>query len=265
MPEDNRVPKILIVDDEEKNLKLISAILKNYGYAFETAKNGIEALEKTRAINPDLIFLDIMMPGMDGYEVCKKLKEDSSTQDIPVVMVTALTDRESRFKGLEVGADDFLTKPVDSTELMIRAKNLLKVKEFRDFLKHHNEILKSEVKQRTSQLELAFQELSKSNRELQDSRNKLKEGYVDTIHRLTIVAEYKDEDTGSHIRRISYYSRYISGNLGWNETEQELIFYASPMHDIGKVGIPSDILLKPARLSSTDMSFLNAFFGLNQA
>lgn len=256
MPEDNRAPKILIVDDEEKNLKLISTILKNYGYAFETAKNGIEALEKTRAINPDLIFLDIMMPGMDGYEVCRKLKEDSSTQDIPVVMVTALIDRESRFKGLEVGADDFLTKPVDSTELMIRAKNLLKVKEFRDFLKHHNEILKSEVKQRTSQLELALQELSKSNRDLQESRNKLKEGYVDTIHRLTIVAEYKDEDTGSHIKRISYYCRYISGKLGWNETEQELIFHASPMHDIGKVGIPSDILLKPARLSLEELALM---------
>lgn len=256
MPEDNRAPKILIVDDEEKNLKLISTILKNYGYAFETAKNGIEALEKTRAINPDLIFLDIMMPGMDGYEVCRKLKEDSSTQDIPVVMVTALIDRESRFKGLEVGADDFLTKPVDSTELMIRAKNLLKVKEFRDFLKHHNEILKSEVKQRTSQLELALQELSKSNRDLQESRNKLKEGYVDTIHRMTIVAEYKDEDTGSHIKRISYYCRYISGKLGWNETEQELIFHASPMHDIGKVGIPSDILLKPARLSLEELALM---------
>ena len=133
MPDEIKKPRILIVDDEERNLKLISAILKNYDYAFETARNGVEALEKTKQFNPDLIFLDVMMPEMNGYEACRRLKENPATQYIPVVMVTALADRESRIKGLESGANDFLTKPVDSPELMVRIKNLLQVKEFDDF------------------------------------------------------------------------------------------------------------------------------------
>ncbi|MEK7699209.1 MAG: response regulator, partial [Planctomycetota bacterium] len=137
MSNEDRKQKVLIVDDEEKNIKLMIAILKKYGYEFETAKNGLEAIEKTKTFTPDLILLDIMMPEMDGYEACKRLKSDSLTQHIPVVMVTALADRDSRIKGLESGANDFLTKPVDSTELALRTKNLLRVKEFEDFLKYH--------------------------------------------------------------------------------------------------------------------------------
>jgi len=227
--------KILIVDDEERNLKLMGAILKNYGYAFETAGNGIEALEKTKAFSPDLIFLDIMMPEMDGYEACRKLKEDSGTQHIPVVMVTALADREARIKGLEAGANDFLTKPIDSTELMVRAKNLLRVKEFEDFLSNHNRILSGQVLEKTKELRGA---------------------YIDTIHRLTIVAEYKDEDTASHIKRAGYYSSALARRLGWHEDKVEEILYAAPMHDIGKVGIPSEILLKPAKLNPEEFALM---------
>jgi len=235
-------PKILIVDDEEKNLKLMSFIVKSCNYDFETAKNGFEALEKTKEYSPDLIFLDIMMPEMDGYETCKRLKEDAATKHIPVVMVSALTDKESRIKGLEMGANDFLSKPVDGTEVVVRAINLLRIKEFEDFLKHHNELLESEVKKRTAELE--------------ESRNKIKEGYVDTIHRLTVVAEYKDEETASHIKRVGYYCKLIAKSIGWTEDEQEAIFYASPMHDIGKVGIPSDILLKPAKLTPEEFALM---------
>ncbi len=256
MPEGTKKPKILIVDDEERNLKLMVAILTNYSYAFETAKNGLEALEKTKAFVPDLIFLDIMMPEMDGYEACRRLKEDPLTQHIPVVMVTALTDRESRIKGLEAGANDFLAKPVDASELMVRAKNLLRVKEFEDFLKQHNELLESEVSKRTSQLKLALQELSRSNKKLEESGDKIKEGYIDSIHRLVVVAEYKDEDTASHIKRISYYCSLLAKELGWPGEDSETIFYASPMHDIGKVGIPSDILLKPARLNPEEFALM---------
>ncbi|MDP2168335.1 MAG: response regulator [Thermodesulfovibrionales bacterium] len=242
-------PKVLIVDDEPKNLKLLGALLKNYGYDFKTAQNGLEALEKTKEYSPDLILLDIMMPEMDGYEACRRLKEDPLTQHIPVVMVTALADKESRVKGLGTGANDFLTKPIDSTELMLRAKNLLRVKEFEDFLKQHNELLEKTVDKRTSQLRLAMNELSRS-------QEKLKKGYVDTIYRLTRVAEYKDEDTASHIKRISYYCRFLAKNLGWPEQKQEIIFYASPMHDIGKVGIPSEILLKPAKLNPEEFALM---------
>jgi len=234
MPEEKR-PKILIVDDDAKNLKLMGAILSNYGYAFETAQNGIEALEKTKEFSPDLIFLDIMMPEMDGYEVCRRLKGNPETQYIPVVMVTALADRDSRIKGLEAGANDFLTKPIDSTELMVRTKNLLRVKEFEDFLKNHNEILQAEVRIKTTQL---------------------RESYIDTIHRLTIIAEYKDEETASHIKRAGYYSSALARHLRCPEDEVERIFYAAPMHDIGKVGIPSEILLKPKRLNPEEFAIM---------
>jgi putative two-component system response regulator len=239
---ETKIPRILIVDDEERNLKMMGIILRSFNYDVQTAKNGFEALEKTKEYSPDLIFLDIMMPGMNGYETCRRLREDPATKFIPVVMVTALGDQEARNKGLEAGANDFLTKPVDKTEIAIRAKNLLRVKEFEAFLKQHNQILEKQVQERTAQLV--------------ESRDKIREGYIDSIQRLTVVAEYKDEDTSSHIKRVSYYCSFMAKNLGWSEEDVETIFYASPMHDIGKVGIPSDILLKPAKLNPEEFALM---------
>ena len=182
---ETKKPKILIVDDEEKNLKLMGMILQSYGYDFQTAKNGREALEKTKEYSPDMIFLDVMMPEMNGYETCISLREDPATKFIPVVMVTALGDQGARNKGLEAGANDFLTKPVDRTEILIRAKNLLRVKEFEDFLKQHNELLEAEVTKRTEQLRRSVHDLVISNKNLDESikkllesRNKIKEGYI---------------------------------------------------------------------------------------
>jgi putative two-component system response regulator len=253
---ENKKQKILIVDDELMNLKVISFMLESYGYAYETATNGIEALEKAKSFSPDLIFLDIMMPDMDGYEACKLLKEGPMTRHIPVVMVTALADRDAKLKGLRAGANDFLTKPVDTSELMLRTKNLLKVKEFEDFLEQHNELLETEVRQRTSELRRALEDLGRTNEELLLSKDIIKQGYIDTIYRLTIVAEFKDEDTGSHIKRISHYCTLLAKHLGWSEDNIEILSYASPMHDIGKVGIPSDIILKPARLNPEEFALV---------
>ncbi len=253
---ENKKKKILIVDDEPMNLKVISFILENQGYAYETATNGREALEKTKSFSPDLIFLDIMMPEINGYEACKMLKDDPLTCHIPVVMVTALADKDAKLQGLKAGANDFLTKPVDTSELMVRTKNLLRVKEFEDLLKHHNELLETEVKQRTSELRYALEDLGRTNEELLLSKDIIKKGYIDTIYRLTIVAEFKDEDTGSHIKRISYYCSLLAKHLGWSEDNIELLSYSSPMHDIGKVGIPSDIILKPARLNLEEFALM---------
>ena len=253
---ENKKQKILIVDDEPMNLKVFSFMLESDGYACETAINGAEALEKTKAFSPDLVLLDIMMPGMDGYEVCRRIREDPSSQHIPVIMVTALADRESKIAGLKAGANDFLSKPVDTTELIIRTKNMMKVKEFEDFLKHHNELLEERVKQRTSELRFALDELGRTNEELLLAKETIKKGYVDTIYRLTIVAEFKDEDTGSHIKRISYYCALLAKHLGWPEDDIEILSYASPMHDIGKVGIPSEIILKPARLNTEEFALM---------
>lgn len=244
-----KIPRILIVDDKEHNLKLMGALLQGYGYSFEAAKNGFEALAKTKEFSPDLIFLDILMPGMDGYEVCKRLKEDSATKYIPVVMVTSLDDKESRIRGLKIGADDFITKPIDKTELMLRTQNLIKVKEYENFLKNHNELLEKEVQKRTEQIKLALQKLDESKKELRES-------YMETVLTLTVIAEYKDEETASHIRRIGHYCRLIAKYLGWSEEEQDIILFASPLHDIGKVRIPAEILLRQSKLTPEEFSIM---------
>lgn len=234
MEQNSRKP-ILIVDDEERNRKLLTLLLKGHGYPSVTAQNGPEAIEKATAAQPDLILLDIMMPGMDGYEVCRKLRQDPATRQIPIVMVTALEDRDSRLAGLEAGANDFLSKPVDDAELMVRVKNLLRIKEFEDFLAEYNRILAREVDEKT--------------RELRDA-------YVDTIYRLTLAAEYKDEDTATHIKRISIYTRFVASTLGLTADTVDLMFYASPMHDVGKIGIPDHILLKPGRLTADEFEIM---------
>ncbi|MBI3753423.1 MAG: response regulator [Deltaproteobacteria bacterium] len=248
--------KLLIVDDEEKNRKLMGVMLSSYGYDFEDAENGFEALKKIKETMPDLIFLDIMMPEMDGFEVCRRLKEDTKTNHIPIIIVTALDDTKTRLKALEMGASDFITKPINATELMVRTKNLLQVKEFAEFLKEHNRLLNARVKEKTAQHRLSLQELRKANRALEESKKRLKESYVDTIQRLTIVAEHKDEDTASHIRRISYFCQLMATALNMPEDNVDTIYYASPMHDIGKVAIPSEILLKPARLTAEEFALM---------
>ena len=144
--------KVLIVDDEEMNLKVLSIMLDNYGYAFDTAVNGKAAIEKAPICKPDLIFLDIMMPEMDGFEVCRTLKADPGLKHIPVVMITALADKESRIRGLQCGANDFLAKPVDPTEVKVKTANLLKIKEYEDALKRQNELLEETVRNRTEDL-----------------------------------------------------------------------------------------------------------------
>jgi len=137
--------KILLVDDEEANLKLLIQWLIPLGYDIELASNGEEAVQKTRSSRPDLIILDIMMPVMDGYEACRILKADPETKNIPIIMVTALHERESKLKGLSVSANDFLSKPIDQTELTIRVKNLLNIKAYEDFMLRHNQMLKEEL------------------------------------------------------------------------------------------------------------------------
>jgi putative two-component system response regulator len=227
--------KILVVDDEERNLKLLGAILSNYGYSYETAKDGREALKKVEELLPDLIYLDIMMPEMDGYEVLRRLRSDERFSHIPVILITALADKDSRLKGLDTGANDFLTKPFDPTELLIRTRNLLRIKEFEDFLKEYNQRLEEEVRLRTEEL---------------------RKSYLDTIERLTIIAEYKDEETANHIRRVGLYCAIIAKALGWPEDRIDIIRYAAPMHDIGKVAIPAEILLKPAKLTPEEYNLM---------
>ena len=152
-------PDILIVDDNPVNLRMLCDMLLEQCWKVRPVSDGMLALQAATANPPDLILLDVMMPGMDGFQVCIALKENPLTRHIPVIMVTALSDKESRLKGLEAGADDFISRPVDHTEIVVRTRNLLRVKEYGDFLKNHNERLEQQVRERTAELETAYNEL----------------------------------------------------------------------------------------------------------
>jgi len=241
--------KILIADNDKKNLDHMTELLEATNYTFEIVKNGFEVLQKTKEFSPDLIFLNSKISDVDGFEICRKLKENKSTQHIPVVLMTEAAESYPKIKGLSVGANDFITKPVDRTELTVRIENLLRIKDFEDFLNKHNELLEKEVLERTKELKNTLSKLNGSRQELQVS-------YIESVHRLSIMAEYRDEDTAAHIIRIGHYSKIIADHLGWPEESQETILFAMPLHDIGKIGIPSDILLKPKALTAEEFALM---------
>jgi len=229
------VSKILVVDDEERDLRLMEAMLTPLGYEVILARDGNEVLEKVREILPDVILLDIRMPGMGGYEVAKRLKDNEETKTIPIVMVTVLGKLEDRVKALELGADDFLSKPVERTELRARVQSLLKVKAYYDHMRDYQKELKAEVERRTEQL---------------------KQTSVDTIYRLSRAAEYKDENTGLHIQRMSHYASAVARKMGLDDRTVENIAYATPLHDVGKIGIPDRILLKQGKLGPDEWEIM---------
>jgi putative two-component system response regulator len=236
---------ILLADDEPGILRLLKALCEGMGYRTIEALNGVEAVAMTVRFLPDLAIMDGTMPVKSGFEAIQELKANPLTEHIPIVMLTGLKTREDRLKGISAGANDFLTKPVDAEELALRVRNNLKIKEYHDFLKDHAVILEEQVSKRTKELHRTLDELVKAS-EL------VTQGYLDTIFRLAVVSEYKDEDTGTHIRRISYYTKELASTLGMDADFTEGIFHASIMHDIGKVGIPDSILLKPGALSPAE-------------
>lgn len=226
---------ILVVDDEIRNLELLEAMLAAEGYTMRRALSGEAALISVAEQLPDLILLDVMMPGIDGFEVARRLKTDPAAHSVPIVMVTVLGDRESRLKGLEVGAEEFLTKPVERAELQVRVKNLLKLKAYSDFLAAHNHLLEEQVVARTRQLS---------------------ESYRDTIFALARASEFHDEDTGLHVRRVSYYSKVLAERLGLDASFCDAIFYAAPLHDVGKIAIPDAIMRKTGALDAAEWEIM---------
>jgi len=164
-------------------------------------------------------------------------------------MITGDSDARMRIRALECGANDIIHKPFDHAELMLKAQNLLKIKDFDDFHMEYSARLDAEVRNRTA-------ELYASNAALKESREMLKASYVDTVHKLTMIAEHKDSDTAVHIKRVGYLCAYLAQAIGWGSDRVETIFYAAPMHDIGKVAIPSEILLKPGKLTSEEFALM---------
>jgi putative two-component system response regulator len=215
--------KILIVDDLEANVILLERILRNAGYiSIDTTKDPFEVCAMHQKNRYDLIMLDLQMPGMDGFQVMESLKEIESEGYLPVLVITAQPNQKLR--ALKAGAKDFIGKPFDLAEVLVRVHNMLEVRLLQKELHNFNVVLEQRVRDRTA-------ELLESN--------------LETIFTMTRAAEHKDEDTGAHVQRISYYSRELARILGMDEAFVDMIFFASPMHDVGKIGIPDHILLKP--------------------
>lgn len=233
--------RVLVVDDEDRNRRLLIAMLEVEGYTVLEAADGERALELARQHPLDIVLLDIMMPGMDGYEVARALKAAEATRSVPIIMVTALHDRSSLVKALEAGAEEFVSKPVDRWELRVRVKNLLKLKEYGDFLADYNCILDAQVKERTRQLVSSYRE---------------------TIVTMTRAASYKDEETGAHVARISFYTVDMAQALGLDAEFCDTIYYASPMHDVGKIAIPDAILGKPGTFEPHEWEIMKTHAGL---
>ena len=232
--------KILIVDDQPANVEVLGEILKPH-YKRSVALDGEKALKLAESNSPpDLILLDISMPGMDGYEVCRRLKQNQRTKDIPVIFVTALSEVGDETHGLEMGAVDYITKPISPPVVLARVRTHLALKQARDSLAHQNEILEEKVVERTLEVQLT--------RDV-------------TIQSLASLAETRDNETGGHIRRTQNYVRALAENLVTHprfspfldEPTLELLHKSAPLHDVGKVGVPDAILLKPGRLLKEEM------------
>ena len=239
--------KILAVDDEPHNILLLSRYLKHMGHDVAGAENAIVALDMLDR-SFDLILSDVMMPEMNGFEFVRTIRSNPEFDDIPIVMVTTLAEKEDRLKAVEAGANDFITKPVDPLELQVRVNSMLRQKSQRDEILHYETELSSLVEARTLALQKALREVKKS--------------HEDTIIHLSAAAEYKDEETGAHIVRMSGYSAVIAEALGLDEEEVDLIRKSSPMHDLGKIGIPDHILLKPGKLDQDEWEVMKTHAGI---
>lgn len=218
---------ILIVDDSPENIDVLVGILRD-DYIIKVAINGEVALRLVERNPPDLILLDVVMPGMDGYEVCERLKVNKATCDIPIIFITVMDEVVDEQKGLELGAVDYLTKPVKPALVKARVRSHLA-------LYDQSRYLQSVVNKQT--LDLA------------ESRRQV----IDILGR---VASFKDNQTGQHVQRMSQYSRLLALAHGLSEEEAELLMLAAPMHDIGKIAIPDSILLKEEPLTEDEMAVM---------
>ena len=234
---------VLIVDDTPENLTLMTGLLKD-DYQTKVANNGERALKLALGESaPDLILLDIMMPGMDGYDVCRQLKADPRTRDVPVIFLTAKAEVEDEQKGFEAGAVDYITKPISAPIVMARVRTHLTLKAAADFLKDKNEYLEVEVAKRTREVQV-----------VQDV----------TIMAMASLAETRDNETGNHIRRTQNYVRALAKRLQHHarfasvlgDDAIEMLHKSAPLHDIGKVGIPDAILLKPGKLTPEEFEIM---------
>ncbi|MCD6205245.1 MAG: response regulator [Candidatus Marinimicrobia bacterium] len=240
--------RILVVDDDKEIRIILGEFLSMMGYDHETASDGLEALAKVK-LDIDLVLMDINMPNMDGFEVTKRIRMEPEYRDLPIIMVTSMASREDRLRAVQAGANDFIAKPIDQTELEVRTVSLLKMKKIQDTIKRHKTELEEKVQQRTAALR-------KSLDEMVDAQRRTYKAYLDTIRRLAIAAEYRDEGTAAHIMRMSNYSAVLAKGYNLPPGQVEIILHASPMHDVGKIGIPDGILLKKGKLEDKEWEIM---------
>ena len=238
--------KILLIDDDLPLGMELEELLKDNKYpAVRLVSDSREAESVYREFQPDLVLLDIKMPHLDGFEIMKRFKAVTSGSFVPILVLTGHPDETLCSKALSLGATDFLTKPYRISEVLARIHNLLYMRRLALELEDKNEFLEDKVKERTDQLRQAIRDLDQMN-------NQVKEAYIETIYRLTRATEYKDEETANHVKRLSLYAAALGRAVGLSESAVELLLYASPMHDIGKIGIPDKILFKGSTLNSKE-------------
>lgn len=235
-------PTILVVDDAPTNLNLVAGLL-NRDYRVQLAASGQKALTLARRSPPDLILLDVMMPDLDGYEVCRQLKADPRTASVPVIFLTAMQEAADEARGFEVGGADFIHKPISPAVVQARVRTHLQNKAFQDFLRHSNASLQTQLDRRLAQLD-----------RLRDS----------TLFVMISFAEFRDQETGNHVKRTQEYVRVLATQL-WQDGLHadllspqaiELMAKSAPLHDIGKVAIPDHILLKPGKLTADEFEVM---------
>jgi putative two-component system response regulator len=233
-PTDILNASILIVDDQEVNVFLLAHMLRGAGYTSVTSTMDPCTVGPLYLQNRyDLILLDLQMPGMDGFQVIEGLKAIEPESYLPVLVITAQPNLKLR--ALQAGAKDFICKPFVLAEVLVRVRNMLEVRLLHKQLSQSNDRLEHRVQERTAELQ---------------------ESYLETIFTMTRAVEHKDEETGNHVQRISYNSRELARQLGLDGEFVHTIFFASPMHDIGKLGIPDHVLLKPGKLTPAEWEIM---------
>lgn len=241
---------ILLVDDEVNNRSAIRRALHRADLHVLEADNGRHALAVLEAAQAvDLILLDINMPVMDGYAFLDAFRADATNRAVPVCVMTAWADADNRRKAVDLGADDFVGKPVDNVELETRVKSLLRIRDYQKRLHMLNAGLESQVVARTQDLRTALQQLD-------DARQETERAYREAVLRLAMAAEFKDRVTAAHIQRMSHYAALLARRAGWPEAEADLLLEAAKMHDIGKIGVPDAILNKAGRLTVEEMEVM---------
>jgi putative two-component system response regulator len=236
------MPDILVVDDDPLIRNMMCQVLNRQGYSTDSATDGPSALAKVSALSPDLILLDLKMPGMDGFEVTRQIKKSTETSDIPIIAITGHDTVDNHVKAFDLGIDGYISKTAAQASIVAMVRSHLKVKQLNDQMKAHQQNLETQVALRTGQLNQALEQLRNAS--------------LDTIFKLTSASEYRDTETGSHIRRMSQYSAVIAQKMGLKNKTVEALLYAAPMHDIGKIGIPDKILLKPGKLSAGEWEIM---------